>query len=49
MMVVRYGSIEITIRASEQDMRWLRPLFAHNADPWRVLRDIGYVMQSPAV
>ena len=34
------GSIEV--RAPIEEAGWLRPLFARNAQPFRVLRDLGY-------
>ena len=32
----------LTVRTSALNARWVRALFAHNAEPFKALRDIGF-------
>lgn len=32
----------LTVRTSALNARWILALFAHNAEPFKVLRDIGF-------
>ena len=32
----------LEVRAPAEEARWLRALFARNANPFRALRDMGY-------
>lgn len=43
LLVLGLGAVRIEIRASATDMRWLRPLFTANAEPFKALRDLGYM------
>ena len=36
------SDIRIEIRAPAAEMRWLRPLFLRNKDPFKVLLEVGF-------
>ncbi len=48
LLVLGLRGIRIEIRASAADMRWLRPLFTANAEPFKALRDMGYMPEDKA-
>jgi hypothetical protein len=44
LVVATKSGIRIEVKASAEDMKWLRPLFTRHTEPHRVLRDMGYEM-----
>ena len=36
------GATLLTVRTSALNARWVRALFAHNAEPFKMLHDIGF-------
>jgi hypothetical protein len=42
LLILECGRIRIEVRASPEEMAWLRPLFTRYPDPFRALRDMGY-------
>jgi hypothetical protein len=40
-----HGKIKITIHVPNKDYEWIHLLFSTNANPFKVLKDIGYYVK----